>query len=100
MDQAAEVGVHCEQFVAKVIEEKRHPEAGFKACIGILDFRKKVSDERLENACNRAIEYEAFSYKAIKNILENNLDLIQEEEAEEVKIIPLHGNIRGKEYYK
>jgi len=96
---ASDIGKSTEQFIRKVLETKLHPEQGYKSCIGILAFGKKFSNERLNNACNRAIYYNSFSYIAIKNILERELDKIPLETDRQNKL-PLHDNIRGSGYYK
>ena len=40
----------------------------------ILRLAEKYSNDRLEAACLRAVEYDNYAYKAISNILKNNLD--------------------------
>ena len=65
----------------------------------ILNFEKKVGKQRLINACKRALDFRIYSFKAIQNILENNLDNADNEQEEEFEL-PNHNNIRGKNYYK
>jgi len=67
--------------------------------MGVLSFAKKVGEERLINACKRALEYNIYNYKIIQNILEKGLDRIVEDEYGE-QDLPEHHNIRGKNYYK
>jgi hypothetical protein len=52
----------------------------------------------MEAACKRALSGHKFSYGVIKNILENNMDLLEEEAPIEFRI-PDHSNIRGPEAY-
>ena len=80
------------------MDSKAHPEQAYKACQGVLGFERKVGRERLINACLRAIEYENYSYHAIKSILENSYDMIAS--AEITSGIPAHENIRGETYYQ
>lgn len=87
------------EFIVKVIESRNHPEQAFKTCMGILSFEKKVGKQRLTNACKRALDFGTYSYKAILNILENNLDTIADEQIENENL-PEHTNIRGNNYYK
>jgi transposase len=96
---AGDIGKSTEEFIRKVLETKQHPEQGYKSCLGILAFGKKFTNERLDNACNRAIYYNSFSYIAIKNILERELDKIAIDTADQYRL-PLHNNIRGSQYYK
>ncbi len=67
--------------------------------MGVLSFAKKVGEERLINACKRALEYNIYNYKIIQKILENGLDKLKND-AEKNPELPEHYNIRGKNYYK
>ncbi|WP_318346943.1 IS21 family transposase [Aquipluma nitroreducens] len=87
------------EYIFKIIESRNHPEQAFKSCMGILSFEKKVGKQRLINACKRALDFGTYSFKAIQNILENNLDMIKDETTEDPEL-PEHNNIRGKNYYK
>jgi len=49
-------------------------EQGFRACTGILRLAKQHGAERLEAACERALEINARSYASVKSILKNNLE--------------------------
>jgi transposase len=86
------------EYIFKIIESRNHPEQAFKSCLGILSFEKKAGKERLINACKRALDFGSYSFKAIQNILENNLDMIKDETEDDT--LPEHNNIRGKNYYK
>jgi len=86
------------QFVMCLMDSKTHPEQSYKACQGVLGYERKVGRERLINACKRAIEYENYSYNAIKSILENQLDQLKKTEVSTE--IPQHENIRGENYYQ
>jgi transposase len=88
------------EYIIKIIESRNHPEQAYKSCLGILSYEKKVSKERLINACKRALDYKIYNFKTIQNILENNLDSIDfEDEQEQGQELPKHGNIRGKHYF-
>jgi hypothetical protein len=67
--------------------------------MGILSFEKKVGKQRLISACKRALDFGSYSFKAIQNILGNNLDMIKDETTEDAEL-PEHNNIRGRNYYK
>lgn len=85
-------------FIIRLMESKTHPEQAYKACHGVLGLERKVGRERLINACKRAIEYENYSYHAIKSILENKYDMLAYTEL--TADIPSHENIRGENYYQ
>ena len=95
----AYIGPECKYYITKILDKKQHPEQSYKSCLGILHFAKKVGNTRLNNACKRALSYQAYNYKIIERILEKGWDTI-EEPTEEVIEVPYHKNIRGRNYYK
>ena len=96
---AASIDDSVQEFICNILEKRQHPEQAYKSCMGVLSFAKKVGEERLINACKRALEYNIYNYKIIQNILEKGLDRIVEDEYGE-QDLPEHHNIRGKNYYK
>lgn len=86
-------------YILKIFDRKQHPEQAYKSCVGILSFSKKVGNERLIKACQRALGYGLYNYKTIQQILETGLDKYNEPENEQLEM-PLHDNIRGEEYYQ
>ena len=87
-------------YILKILDRKQHPEQAYKSCIGILSFAKKVGNERLINACRRALGYGIYNYKTIQSILEKGTDTYTETEEYEQLQMPLHDNIRGENYYR
>ncbi len=95
----AKIGEDTHLLIKAVLKSRKHPEQAYKSCLGILSFAKKYGQERLEKACSRALEFEAYSYKSVKNILERGLDTIQEKAQRSQKVISFHENNRGAGYY-
>jgi len=100
--QAAANGSHTETLVDVILRGKPHPEQGFRSCIGILRLAKSHGAERLEAACERALEIGATSYSSVASILKNNLDRHQAtpttaNNAGGAAID--HPNIRGPQYF-
>ena len=60
---------------------------------------KRYPKERLEAACNRALESGARSYKSVNSILEKSLDQVPFANTARALIYPRHANVRGPEYY-
>jgi hypothetical protein len=52
----------------------------------------------MEAACKRALRGYKFSYGAVKKILENKMDLLEEAPAAEYRIA-IHANLRGPQAY-
>ena len=95
---AETTGPNTKQVVLKIIEDKPHPEQGYRSCLGIIRLSSSYSRERLEASAKRALEIGSPSYHSIKSILKNGLDensLIQNFEPAPIQ----HQNIRGSEYY-
>lgn len=86
------------RYIGKILEGQRHRDQAYRICTGILDFAKKVGNDRLTKACQRAENCGIYSYRIIKKILEQGLDMCDNED-EKLKM-PEHNNIRGKEYYQ
>jgi transposase len=87
------------EFIIHILDKKQHPEQAYKSCMGVLSLVRKVGEERLINACKRALEYNIHNYKIVQNILERGLDQV-ENDGHLKQAIPEHNNIRGKNYYK
>lgn len=98
---AAKTGPKTEALVACILETRRHPEQGFRSCLGILRLQKRYSPERLEAACARALECHALSYRSVESILKTGLDrqALTTDALTDPKPSVVHPNIRGKEYY-
>jgi transposase len=97
----AKVGPSTQSLVEKILETRRHPEQGYKTCLGLLRLTKKYGNDRVEAASARALGVRAYSYRHVKSILEHGLDrqavLPVADDAASVSIE--HENIRGPKYY-
>lgn len=96
----ASIDASVELFITNLLEKKQHPEQAYKSCIGVLSSAKKVGNERLINACKKALDFNIYNYKIIQTILNKGLDLLSKEEVDEELKLPEHQNIRGNNYYK
>ena len=92
------IGPHTKELMDMIMEHRSHPEHGFRSCLGIIRLSKTYSPERVENACRRALELQAYNYKSIKSLLERNLENLTV--AERKNIVRLHANVRGSSYYR
>jgi hypothetical protein len=43
-------------LVTRLLQEQRHPEHGYRACLGLLSLSRRYGRERLEAACALALE--------------------------------------------
>jgi transposase len=101
-NQASATGPNTAALVAIILKSRPHPEQGFRSCIGILRLAKTHGSDRLEAACERALEIGAHSYSSLNSILKNNLDRRSSKRATardtESPAID-HANIRGSRYF-
>ncbi len=82
-----------------ILRSRRHPEQGFRSCVGILRLAKTFGADRLEAACGRALEIGAHSWSSVRSILQNGLDRAARRPTSSAHVNPDHGNVRGPGYY-
>jgi transposase len=97
---AAGVGPATAAVVRGILEQKPHPEMGYRACLGILGLAKTYTAARLEAACQRALLLRIYSYQSLKSILKRSLDQQPALDLDHHQAPgPVHDNIRGPNYY-
>ena len=93
------IGPLTAELVARVLESKRHPEQGFRSCLGIIRLGEEYGAERVEAAARRALKHRVYSSKSLASILETGLDTLPDPLAEPPKPPLDHPNIRGANYF-
>src|SRR5258707_8456153 len=71
---AATIGPATAALCNLILDERSHPEQGFRACLGIIRLARSYGQERLDAAAMRAIDIDARTYGSRKTNLSNNLD--------------------------
>jgi transposase len=99
LDWAARIGPHAKAVVESILHQRRHPQQGYRSCLGILRFGKTFGDDRLEAACERAIDIGAMSYRSLQSILKNGLDKKRTSTPAQTCLPLEHANVRGPDYY-
>ena len=66
--------------------------------MGVMRLAKTFGRERLEAACDRALQINAHSYSSLHSILKNGLDRQRRAPATDGPAIT-HPNIRGAKYF-
>ena len=97
---AATVETATAEVVRTIMENKPHPEMGYRACLGIMRLAKTYSNARLESASQRALDLHACSYKSIQSMLKRSLDRQTTIQAGPLPPGPEHENLRGANYYE
>ena len=96
---ATKIGNATAGVVHTILNSRKHPEQGYRSCLGILRLGKHYGNQRLENACSRAMEYNECRYKYIRSILEKGLDN-QNTKLPDTQPQLNHRNVRGGTYFK
>jgi len=99
--EAAGVGPSADLLCRMILEQRPHPEQGFRTCLGIVRLAGPFGAARLEAACLRALEIGARSYGSVKSILDHRLDNQPApcRDTASAETASLHPNIRGSRYY-
>ena len=100
IETATAIGEAVASYITKILERQQYPEQGYKSCSGVLNFAKRVGNQRLINACKRADSYGVYNYGIIDQILRSKADYIAFDDEVPVADIPVHDNIRGQHYYE
>lgn len=99
----ADIGEHTRFVIEYQLTARRHPEHGYRACLGLLSLAKTYSPVRLERACHRARIARALTYKNIASMLSKGLDNapLPEGDAHTQTTLPFtHDHVRGPHYYQ
>jgi hypothetical protein len=60
---ASTVGPETANAVERVMQNRKHPELGFRAALGIIRLGTRFGNDRVERACERARQLESLSYR-------------------------------------
>jgi transposase len=97
---AVSVGTATGELVKRLLEEKTHPEQGYRSCLGLMRQARTVGHSRMEAACERALLLRAHSYKSVASILAKGLDRQPLAPSAQTELpLPNHANVRGPTYY-
>lgn len=95
---AGTIGPVCAALVRQILETRKHPEQGYRACLGLLRLAREHSPARLEAACTRALALGAHSYRAVASILKRKLESLPLQ-PQTRWTAPEHEHVRGADYY-
>jgi transposase len=105
ISEATLIGEAVGAYIKKVLSRNEYPEKNYRACQGIINYKKRVGEQRLINACKRADGFNVYNFGIIERILKSRADFIPLEEdttksSDAGNGMPLHDNIRGENYYQ
>ena len=96
---AEKTGPSTAKVITTVLSSRKHPQQGYRSCLGILRLGKSYGEQRLEAACGRALLLGSARYKSIESILKHGLDRKSAPEQQELNLPQDHDNLRGPDYY-
>ena len=96
---AETIGPHTARLFERIMNDKPHPEMGYRGCLGIIRLADRYSAQRVEAASERALLTGACRYKSVESILKNSLDQVSPSSSPPSSTPP-HDNIRGSEYFE
>lgn len=100
IDWGQRIGVATGEVVTRLLAHNKHPEHGYRACLGLLGLAKRYGSVRLEAACERTLALGAFKYRHVRDMLANNRDRLDAHGTESAWTSPPHANVRGPGYYQ
>src|SRR5260370_30132190 len=99
IEEAQQTGPYTGQLVKAILAARRHPEMGYRSCLGILRLAKTNPAERMEAAAGRALWARAYNCQSMESILKNQLDRLPPIVDPPVQPAVDHDNIRGADYF-
>lgn len=94
LERATQIGPATVQVLRTQFNRKVHPEMALRAAQGILRMAQDFTPAQLEVACERAVQLQLFSYRAIRSLLTTPRDTNEPAQAS-----LLHDNVRGPDYF-
>lgn len=99
IDWGQRIGLSCGELITRLLQTYKHPEHGYRSCLGLLSLSRRYGEARLEVACERALALGTWRYRHVRDLLANHRDLATEASACDW-ISPEHANLRGPGYYQ
>ncbi len=98
IDWGLTVGIATGTLVGELLARHKHPEHGYRSCLGLLSLAKRYGKDRLEAACALALSLRACRYRTVRDILANGRDQLADG-AQASWTSPEHEHLRGARSY-
>lgn len=99
IDWGSNIGPNTGSLIELILNDRPHPEMGYRSILGIQSLERKYGGERVELASKRCVELGVRSYRHMSSMLKNGLERAGVETDESAGTIPEHENVRGSQYY-
>ena len=97
---AGQSGPATGRLVAGILEQRPHPEQGYRACLGLMRLGRLHGADRLDAACARAERLRSYRYRTVAHILIHQQDRLPLEDPAPARPTLTHENVRGATYYE
>ena len=98
IDWGLTIGVATGGLIEQLLMRYKHPEHGYRSCLGLLSLAKRYGKDRLEVACAMALQLGSCRYRTVRDILANGRDRVQPTDAAPWHA-PEHELLRGARSY-
>ena len=95
---AGKIGPNTEALISAVLASRKHPEQGFRTCLGMLRSYRGLDPARVEAVSARALELGVLNCKGVASLLARKLDDAAAKNDPPVTLFD-HANLRGPGYY-
>lgn len=95
---ASAIGLSMSELIDRVLKSSKHEEQSYNACAGILHLSKEVAPGVAEEVARKCINMNSCKYFTFKQTLKKMN--VKSTSVNTPGTLPVHENIRGKDYYK
>jgi len=94
---AGKIGPNTEALISAVLASRKHPEQGFRTCMGVLRSYRGLDAGRVEAVSARALELGVLNCKGVASLLARKPDASANDDPPATLFD--HANLRGPGYY-
>jgi transposase len=95
---AGKIGPNTEALISAVLASRKHPEQGFRTCLGVLRSYRGLDASRVEAVSARALELGVLNCKGVASLLARKPDSVAAKDSPPATLFE-HANLRGPRYY-
>jgi transposase len=96
IDKAATIGSATAEVLRRQAAHRKHPEETLRSAQGILRLARDFTPAQLEGACQRALELQTYSYRAVRALIETPAPT----DPAPMALDLAHDNLRGPDYFQ
>src|SRR5690606_3212558 len=87
------------RLIKRIFDVEKTPELAFRTCDGMLKLQRKTQPDIFEEACEIAYNNDLLGYKRLSGIIRQCALAKTQQASGQTTLLPIHENIRGKDYY-